>query len=134
MFSVILDQNLSQDTRRVLTSISSAQELIQEDINEACSKLPSNSAKFLNERFSESLRYRERLVNRADQIQAKIEDETFNSETDVKLHLDGCIRWLSDLKSMLENKDELYQDSKTIHDRLKTIQVCIVIFLLFMFF
>ena len=88
----------------------------------------------MNERFSESLRYRERLVNRVDQIQAKIEDETFNNQTDVKLHLDGCIRWLSDLKSMLENKDEIYKDSNSIDDQLKTIQVCPVIFLLFVFF
>ena len=104
-------------------SIDSAQEIIREDIEEACSKVPSISSNYLKEKFSESLKYREKLVTRANQIQAKIEAETLNSEIDVTAHLECCRGWLNDLQSMLEHKAELYQSSTTIHDQLKTLQV-----------
>ena len=120
---MISDHNSFQDIKRDLNSINSAQQIIQEDIERTCSKLPSHSSKYLNEKFLESRKYRERLVKKADEIQIKMKNKTLNSEIDLDSHLQGCTKWLNDLQSILRNEEELYQDSETVLDQLKTLQV-----------
>ena len=115
--------NSFQGVKRDLMSIHSAQEIIQEDIENTCSKMPSVSSNCLKEKFSESWKYREKLIKRTEQIQTKIETETLNNEIDVTAHLECCKGWLNDLQSMLEHKVELYQNSATVHDQLKILQV-----------
>lgn len=106
-----------------MDSVECAQNIIHEDIEKTTAKLPAISARFLHEKFSECLKYREKLANKGMEIQRSIEIETLNNETNQLAHFEGCNEWLNNLKVLLNNKEELYEGAKNTDNQLMKLQV-----------
>lgn len=110
-----------------LDSVEAAQVIIREDIEKTCEKLPQGSARFLNEKFSDSSKLRERLVNKTLNSLSRIENETIVNETDMKAHLKGCDEWLMELQSILSNNEQLYPGTRTTDEQICQLQVSVFI-------
>lgn len=112
-----------QDIKEDLDSVGYALSLIREDIDKAVENTQNVSTRYLIEKHADTVKYCERLVNLANQMQTKLEEKALGNQTSFEANLRGCDEWMKELNVLLNDDDELYHDAKTTEEQLRKLKV-----------